>query len=104
MGWNRFIDILLALFFLLSLLYSVKNLFFSPNNYKKIAEYRESIDNLRSLIEREKKKNLHLKQEYTFILNHKEIALQYFTQEYLWLVPPDVAVFLNRNSTTIKGD
>ncbi len=103
MGWNRFIDFLLGLFFLFSLFYLVKNLFFSPNGYKKIGEYRESIENLRALIEREKRENRRLKEEYTFILNHRPLALKYFTQEYLWLVPPDVAVFLNRNRTS-KGN
>ena len=99
MGWNRFIDTLLGLFFLLSLFYLVKNVFFSPNGYQKIKEYRESIENLRALIEKEKAENTRLKEEYTFILNHRSLALKYFTQEYLWLIPPDVAVFLSENRT-----
>ena len=101
MIWKRFVDILLVVFFLLSLFYLVKNLFFGENRYEKVAQYRRSIEGLKGLLAKERERNLRLKEEYLFVTSHGNVSLQLFVRDYLWLVSPDEAVYLRDRE---KGD
>ncbi len=94
--WKNFVDILLLVFFSFSFFYFLKNLFFSENNLDKISEYKRSIEGLKRIIAEEKEKNNKLKAEYLFILLYKDISLETYAKDYLWLIPKDEAVFLKK--------
>ena len=102
MVWKRFVDILLVLFFLLSLFYLVKNLLSPKTGYWRISEYRESIEGLKQLLKVEKRRHVFLLGKYRFVKENPDVALQNFVGSHLWLVPPDYCVSLieNNNSTS----
>ena len=94
MFWKRFVDILLLFFFLLSIFYLLRNLLFSENGYRTIKHYRESIEGLKTILAKERERNRRLKEDYLFVTSHGNVSLQIFVRDYLWLVPPDEAVYL----------
>ena len=102
MIWKRFVDILLMVFFLLSLFYLFKNLFSPKTGYWKISEYRESIEGLKKLLEVERRRHSLLLEKYRFVRENPDVALQNFVGSRLWLVPPDycVSLFPEKNSTS----
>ena len=94
--WKNFVDILLLIFFIFSLFYLFKNLFYSEYNLNKISEYKKSIKGLKHIITEEKKKNDILNGEYLFLLLYKDISLEIYAKDYLWLIPKTEAVFLKK--------
>jgi cell division protein FtsB len=98
MAGRGFANTLVILFFLFSLFYLVKNLFFSEDNIQKVKDYQESIERLQTLIAKEEKENQKLKELYGFITKYGNLSLETFARDYLWLIPGDEQVFLKEKN------
>ncbi len=91
---QKVIDIFIVFFFLLSLVYLVKNLFFSPYSFNKIETYRSNIKELEKLIEMEEKKRKRLLRIYSLIENERNETLKAFIRDFLFLTEPDTQIYL----------
>ena len=92
MNWKKFPNIIVWIFFLFSLFYAFKNLFFqSP--LSSIEDYKSSIKNLRDLLKREKEENIKLKRIYAYIESHPDESLELFIRDYLQMVKKKEGVF-----------
>ncbi|NPB04974.1 MAG: hypothetical protein GXO08_01140 [Aquificae bacterium] len=92
---EKVVDFFILAFFLFGLFYLVKNLFFSPYGLKKVAEYRENIENLRLLTEIEKNKTEALRRRYNLLLTARNETLRAFVRDYLFMVENDTLLYLN---------
>lgn len=90
---RKFTDLLVFIFFLFSLFYTLKNLFFSQNRYTVIEDYKESIARLKELLQREKEENEKLRQELSFIETHPNETTEIFIRDYLQMVKKNEGVY-----------
>jgi len=91
-----FSNTLVVLFFLFSLFYLLKNLFFSEDNFQTVKIYRQNIKKLQSLLKKEEEENKKLRKFYEFVKQNENLALGIFARDYLWLIPKDEQVFLEK--------
>ncbi len=95
--WFDYVNTSILVFFLFSIFYLVKNVFFGENNYRKVEEYKTSIEKLKELLQREKVKNENLKKELEFLETYKREAIEIFIKDYLWKVEKGESVYLKKD-------
>ena len=92
MIWKKFSTIVVFIFFLFSLFYGIKNLFFHKTYYCSVEEYKESIKNLKTLLEKERRENEKLRKLLGYIEANRKEALELFIRDYLQMVKKDEGV------------
>jgi cell division protein FtsB len=92
-------NFLVLTFFILSLFLFIYNVFLSENSYHVIPKYKSSIKYLSKLVNKEKQRKLELEQKYQQLLNNRQLYLNVFVRDYLFMISPDSWIILKSSST-----
>jgi len=91
---KRILDLFVILFFLFSFFYLIKNTLWGEFNLSTVKVYKNSINNLKELLKKEKEKHRKLEEEYETLLVAENNTLKAFIRDYLFYIEPDEQILL----------
>ena len=96
---EKYINLVVFLFFFLSIFYLIKNIFLSEEtNYRNLIAYKKSLKNLNKFIQIENKKNEQLQNLYVRLMTNQTEYIEIYVENQLLLISPCSRVFLKENT------